>query len=130
MCRLRDKIFVPDWRRILGVGILALFALAAGSVLAQPANDNFANAISLGSATWGSVSNDNTGATAEPNEPPHAGFTATNSIWYTWTAPQSGDVELDTIGSSVDTVLAVYTGTSLANLNQVAANDDMYPTLP
>lgn len=130
MCRLRNELLVTARRRIFGLAILISASLGAGSVLAQPANDNFANAISLGSSTWGSVSNDNTGATAEPNEPPHSGFTATNSIWYTWTAPQSGDVEMDTIGSSVDTVLAVYTGANLANLNQVAANDDMYPTLP
>jgi uncharacterized delta-60 repeat protein len=39
-------------------------------------------------------------------------------------------VEVDTIGSSFDTVLAVYTGSSLPTLTQMAANDDLYPTIP
>ena len=34
---------------------------------------------------------------------------------------------MDTIGSVGDTVLAVYTGSSLTALNQVAANDDLFP---
>ena len=34
---------------------------------------------------------------------------------------------MDTVGSGVDTLLAVYTGTSLTSLNQVSANDDLFP---
>lgn len=94
-----------------------------------PPNDYFANALSLGTQLSGSISGNNIGATAEPNEPLHAGFPASQTVWYSWTAPASGDVEMDTIGSSFDTVLAVYTGTSLSTLTQVAANDDLYPTI-
>ena len=130
MCRLRNEFFVPAWRRIFGVGLMSMMALAGANALAQPTNDNFATPISLSSATSGSISGDNTGATLEPNEPSHAGIPVTNSVWYSWTAPQSGDVEMDTIGSGIDTVLAVYTGSTLATLNQVAANDDLYPTEP
>ena len=32
-------------------------------------------------------------------------------------------------GNLLDTVLAVYTGADLAHLTQVAANDEMFPTL-
>ncbi len=130
MCRLRKKFFVPVWQRIVGASMLAAVILGAGSVLAQPANDSFATPTQLGSATSGSIPDDTTGATAEPNEPAHAGFTATNSLWYTWTASQSGDVQFDTIGSAIDTVLAVYTGNSLGSLTQIAANDELFPTAP
>jgi uncharacterized delta-60 repeat protein len=100
---------------------------SSGPPLAPPPNDNFASATVL-TGDWGSTNVDISLATHEPNEPSHAGFPANASVWYQWTAPSDGEVTLDTIGSnSVDTVLAVYTGTSLATLSQVAANDDLYP---
>jgi uncharacterized delta-60 repeat protein len=130
MCRLRDNIFVSSWRRMVGVGISALAALSVGSVLAQPANDNFNNATVLDTTlfTWNSITDNNFGATVESGEPRHAGFTPSQSVWYKWVAPADGEVSLDTLGSGLDTVLAVYTGNSLSTLNQVAANDDLYPT--
>jgi uncharacterized delta-60 repeat protein len=97
-----------------------------------PPNDNFASATVL-TGDWGSTSVDNSTATHEPGEPSIAGFPPNASVWYQWTAQADGEVTLDTVGNSVDTVLAVYTGTSLATLNQVAANDDLFPvnsTLP
>ena len=45
-------------------------------------------------------------------------------MWYTWLAPASGTVELSTYGSTFDTLLAVYTGTSLSNLVEIVSNDD------
>jgi uncharacterized delta-60 repeat protein len=92
-----------------------------------PANDNFDGAVSLSQA-WGSITGNSLGATAEANEPNHAGFPASSSLWYKWVAPQDGEVEVDTIGSSFDTRLGVYSGDSVATLSQVAANDDLYPT--
>jgi len=96
-----------------------------------PANDNFANATTLDTANlWGSISDNNLGATRETGEPNHAGFAPTNSLWYKWTAPQDGEVQMDTLGSSIDTVLGVYTGSAVGSLNQVAANDDFFTTFP
>ena len=92
-------------------------------------NDNFAGATTLNTLQlWGSVIDNNISATAESGEPSHASFPASHSLWYKWVAPQDGEVALDTIGSSFDTVLAVYTGNSVSTLSQVAANDDLYPT--
>jgi uncharacterized delta-60 repeat protein len=99
---------------------------SSGPPLTAPANDAFASATVL-TGDWGSTNVNNSLATHEPNEPSHAGFPANASVWYQWTAPVDGEVELDTIGSQVDTVLAVYTGNSLATLSQVAANDDLIP---
>ena len=96
-----------------------------------PANDNFGSAANLDTANlWGSASGNNLGATRETGEPNHAGFVTSSSVWYKWTAPQDGEVQLDNLGSSVDTVLAVYTGTTLNSLSQVAANDDLFTTFP
>jgi uncharacterized delta-60 repeat protein len=96
-----------------------------------PVNDNFANAPMLVTGPlWGSVAGNTVGATAENGEPRHAGFAPTNSVWYKWVAPQDGEVQVDTMGSSIDTTLAVYTGNSVDALSQVAANDDLYPTFP
>ena len=95
-----------------------------------PPNDNFANASPLVvNNLWGTTNGDNTLASAESHEPSHAGYAPSHSVWYVWIAPQSGVVQFDTLGTSSlnDTVLAVYTGSSLASLSQVAANDDLYP---
>ena len=88
-----------------------------------PENDNFANRIAItGYLTRTGV---NVGATAEAGEPDHVGGeSAAASVWWRWTPLVSGRVEIDTFGSCLDTVLAVYTGTSLGNLIGVAANDD------
>ena len=51
--------------RLLPLGLLAWLGLAAGSALAQPANDDFANAQDLGNAAIGSVTGDNVNATEE-----------------------------------------------------------------
>ena len=88
------------------------------------ANDlfSFAQAISGGSGT---VAGTNAGATKETGEPNHAGNAGGASVWYAWTAPAGGGVyTFDTLGSSFDTLLAVYTGTSVSALTPVVSNDD------
>ena len=68
----------------------------------------------------------NVDATKEPGEPNHASKPGSHSVWLTWQAPLLGGVaKFDTAGSSFDTLLAVYTGDSVANLTLVAANDDV-----
>jgi hypothetical protein len=94
------------------------------TVSGAPANDNFAAAQSLTGGS-GTASGSTVGATREIGEPEHVGNPGGNSIWYRWSAPTGGACKFDTIGSSFDTLLAVYTGTSLANLTHIAANDDI-----
>ncbi len=91
-----------------------------------PANDNFANAITLTgfpTATTGS----NTGATRQPGEPQHTDiadpFAGRQSVWWNWTAASTGQVQITTAGSNYDTLLGVYTGTSVSSLTKIAAND-------
>ena len=89
----------------------------------QATNDNFADRVILTGTnivTWGN----NRGTSREVGEPNHGGFTGGRSTWWSWTAPFSGPVTISTVGSTFDTLLAVYVGYSLTNLNWVAADDE------
>jgi hypothetical protein len=87
-----------------------------------PPNDGFAAATVLQGGK-GRVSGVFWWATREAGEPHHAGSHLDQTLWYAWTAPTSGRVRMDTIGSSSDSVIAVYTGDSLATLQLVASDD-------
>ena len=101
----------------------AYSAYATGS-RPLPPNNAFASATAISGPT-GSVNGPTEGATKEAGEPEHNGeATAVNSVWWAWTAPYSGMATFDTVGSAFDTVLAVYTGTSVGALTAVASNDD------
>jgi|GEM_PF-2268051 len=93
----------------------------------SPANDNFASAQMIAGSS-GSVTGSNAGATRELGEPNHAGVAGQASVWYRWQAPSSGAIAFATIGSSFDTLLAVYTGNSVGALTEVASNDDRLGT--
>jgi len=86
-------------------------------------SDSFAGRTTLSGSSV-TASGSNVKATKETGEPRHAGITGGKSVWWTWTAPASGTVTMDTLGSSFDTLLAVYTGTSVSALTAVASNDD------
>ena len=98
--------------------------LELGPTVPPPANDNFANRITISGTHLNNVTAYNTGATREPNEPFHADALGGKSVWWSWTAPANGGVTLTTSGSVIDTVVGVYTGNSLANLVFVAGNDE------
>lgn len=98
-------------------------------------NDDFADALQLsgvdrsplvvGDDFAGTVACDNTGFTVDPGHVDAFELSA----WYVWTAPSSDDFTFDTIGTvftgvSPNSVLAVYTGTEVDALTQIAFNDD------
>jgi hypothetical protein len=87
----------------------------------QPLNDHWSNAVPITLP----VSSDNTFATRELNEPIHSGNAGGRSLWWYYQATSNGVITASTTTSGIDTVLAVYTGTNLATLNQIAFNDDM-----
>jgi uncharacterized repeat protein (TIGR01451 family)/uncharacterized delta-60 repeat protein len=108
----------------LCLAVLLCFGLTLSAV-AQPANDNFANArLIVGTAS--SYANNTLLATLEANESAPVHPTAINTVWFRWVAPSSGPVIFTTDHSDTtfDTVLAVYTGNSLTNLALVAGNDN------
>ena len=134
----------------------AVMLLAVLMTLTGKAQTNFASALLL-AGDWGSATNTNVGVVPDHGAPNTAGYAPNAPLWYQWTASADGVVEVDTIGSSflltnvtivgintttipfqfiyatnvvntnIDTVLGVYTGSSLASLSQVAANDDLFP---
>lgn len=95
----------------------------SGFRTAPLSNDNFANRTLLTGNT-ASVTADNATATKEVGEPAHAGNSGGRSLWWRWVAPSAGTLVIDTIGSSFDTLLGVYTGTGVASLTTRAADDD------
>jgi len=98
--------------------------LVLGAADSVPPNDSFANRITLTGPSI-TLTASNKGATKEAGEPNHGGNIGGKSIWYTWTAPTSGKLTIDTAGSNFDTLLGVYTGTSVSALTLAASNDDV-----
>ena len=97
---------------------------AAVAATTPPCNDNFANA-TLFSATPATGSN--VGATKEAGEPNHAGNAGGKSVWWVWPATNIGPgvtATITTAGSSFDTLLGVYTGSTVSSLTTVASNDN------
>ncbi|HIG31034.1 MAG TPA: hypothetical protein EYQ50_25825, partial [Verrucomicrobiales bacterium] len=60
----------------------------------------------------------------ESGEPDHAGKMGGRSIWYSWKASANGMAFLKTLGSELDTRIAVYRGEGLTELTPVVSDDD------
>ncbi|HEX4304565.1 MAG TPA: hypothetical protein VHZ54_00875 [Solirubrobacterales bacterium] len=88
-----------------------------------PANDDFEDAVDLGD--WTSVGSasetGNLGATKQPGEPDHDGDPGGSSVWFTWTAPATGEAQIAACYATFTPLLAAYTGTDVAALTPVAA---------
>ena len=91
-------------------------------LVGRPSNDNFAGVAISGAD--GSAFGSNTDATGQTGEPSIAGSAADTSVWYSWTAPESGPTSFNLRDAGFDTTLHVFTGSSLGGLNSVAFNDD------
>lgn len=89
-----------------------------------PFADHFAEAMVLTNALFVAGRSTNFHATREPLEPLHDGKRSPHSVWLSWTAPVTGIVSLNTLGSDFDTVLAVYTGGAVHALTPVESDDD------
>ncbi|MES2572302.1 MAG: Ig domain-containing protein, partial [Verrucomicrobiota bacterium] len=68
-------------------------------------------------------------AHTEPNEPLHAGVSSSGSLWWSWTAPADGLVNLSTFGSEISLaeshpgpVIALYEGDRVDGLTEVASS--------
>ncbi len=103
------------------MGILSVAGIAGA---APPANDNFANAINLGSAATVNATGDNTEATLQSGEPDAPYGERTGTVWYSWTAPVSGWVQIDTLGSGFDTVVGVGSGSTIGDYVEIVFNDE------
>jgi hypothetical protein len=88
-----------------------------------PANDNFSARSVLGSALPVSASGSNIAATMESGED-NLGGSAKRSVWHSWAATSTGWVSVDTVGSTFDTLVGVFTGSSVGALQRVGFNDN------
>lgn len=91
----------------------------------RPFNDDFATRARLNSDNV-SARASTVGATREAGEPSPAGLSGGGgSVWWQWTSAVGGAVTISTTAdSTINTVLAVYTGSELNALTPVASNDD------
>lgn len=109
----------------VGYGSIGKYSLTGSfRYLPHPAGDYSFDPIQLPSLSSFSVSYSSVGAVAEIGEPGSVGGKAYNSLWSKWTAPGTGTMTINTLGSNFDTVLAVYTGVPLRSLTKIAGNND------
>lgn len=120
------------------------FLFCHSLVFAQPGNDNPCNAISI-ALDAAPLANDITGAGVDAGEPvpPSAAAPADcfiswcngdpdaqNTVWYTFTAPPSGAVIVNTCleGTAFDTQIAIWSAgecSDFSGFDFIAANDDI-----
>ena len=104
--------------------IVAGALVLAAPAVAAPPNDNFANRQVL-SGTSTSVGGTTVDGTLEAGEPPH--FVSGNgSVWYSWTAPDTAILRLDTCapGSAGPARVQLYTGAAVNALTEVQPRSD------
>jgi hypothetical protein len=88
-----------------------------------PLPDAFASSPVITEAD-GVIRSSNLGASRELGEPFHYGKYGGSSVWMTWVAATNGIVTFRSAGSSFDTLLASYTGSTVFELAEVASDDD------
>jgi hypothetical protein len=114
--------------RLAFAPLLALVALLALPAAANAwFEDDFADAYSSPPAGTSSdwveyFGADLASATKEPGEPDHAGYPGGHSVWLSWKMYHDQVVEAHACGKSVEELVAVYTGTAVDQLTEVASN--------
>jgi len=126
-----NSFFVPPGSPSSGEGVISLRIEATP----PPANDDFANATELVGTTSEESGGQrfyfldefgyNWGATSEAGEPIRTIGPEPPSVWYRWTAPETGPARVDVGGSFGRQIwLGVYTGESLGLLQEIGAGAD------
>ena len=113
---------MPTTRQRATVLLLLLLGLASGEGSALAGlipNDSFTSPVLLTGAS-GSREGDNGAATAEPEEPLHAGIAPGHSVWFLFHASAAGKLEIEIQQAGFHPVIAAYVGGSLGTLTPVA----------
>jgi hypothetical protein len=115
---------------LAAVTLLAVVLSEPRTVLAAaPPNDNFANyTVVSGPLPYTDTIDSTLDATTEVNEPLYpcsVAYAIGKTVWYRLTVSADARVQIETEGSTYDTVLTVYTGESLGSLTQVDCNDNI-----
>ena len=119
-------IAVDGFENTTGQVVLNLKLVPAA--VQTPSNDKIENAREITDFSQ-PVAGSNRGATGKANEPSHtAESRPLASVWWKWVSDRSSFVGFDTLGSSFDTTIAIYTKDEGGNLVTVASNDDFFGT--
>ena len=92
---------------------------AQNVTIIRPANDNFADAITMSGDNGTRSGTGNVSASFEDGEPTCLYTSTTNTVWFKWTPTATGKLTLSTLGSKNttgaewDAVVGIYTGASL-----------------
>jgi len=126
-----DGFYLPPSPPPSGEGLIPLQI----DVTPAPVNDDFENALAVsgsieeepGESPWyfGAVTGYNWGASKQLGEPEHAGDPGGASVWYRWTAPVSGVARFSAQGNWFKTLIAVYEGSSLGGLTELASGESL-----
>jgi hypothetical protein len=92
-------------------GVLAL----GWRLVRAPSNDLFVGATSL-SGVSGTASGSNVVASIESGESRHAGVGAGRSVWYRWTAPQTGRATFVAYSPTIRPIVVAYSGSTVKTL--------------
>jgi len=100
-------------------------------------NDSFASAGSISGPRGEGGGSSETASSGLENGEPRVIFNGPGGVllesavfytmWTRWTAPAKGVVTMDTVGSSYDTILGIYAGSSIGVLQKIAEDDDSGP---
>jgi len=85
-----------------------------------PPNNNFSTPDNMSSSNYTGT---NINASKEIREPNHAGNAGGKSIWVKL-SNTTDNVKIDSYGSNFDTLIAVYSGTTVSGLSLLTSNDD------
>lgn len=111
--------------RIATIAIVIMLTLSSvQTAFATPANDNFADAMLISSLPY-SVNQDTLGATFEADEPyPSCGYGySLQTAWFTYTPSTNTSLTARANYYYFPPILAIYTGTSLGSLTQIACGN-------
>ena len=104
------------------VTLLCFSVFAAEAGAAPPLNDDFgqARSVRVGTTTTGNIDD----ASRQRGEPRHARTPAARSVWYRFRASRRLALRVSTCRTNFDSVLAVYSGSSVRTLREVDFNND------
>lgn len=110
--------------RLLAVALLATASVVVTgpAAVAQPANDEIANATVIPTLPYTDTVNTQDAAIAEGDP---IGCHSVATVWYTFTPTETTAIGVDTIGSTYDTTLSVYSG-GPGDYELVACIDDFF----
>jgi hypothetical protein len=103
------------------VSLCLVLLAAVPSTMAQPANDDFDNAIVVAEPLPFTSNVDTSSATVAADDPTI--YNAATTVWYCYTPSATGYIQANTFGSDYDTIIGVFTG-QRGSLNLVTSNDD------